>query len=275
MQASPWWQGPNVRTLLEAYGQTLDDRAQQILDGRLQGIVYAGGPTPTREGAARLADGRLIECDPWVIPVHATQRGLRVYETEPKLSQRIRTGQHLVLKAQRGSHRGEMMHLRPYFSTALAYPGLWIQHTTGSGAGYWHRIDASGAYSVGRGDNLVRPGSASKWARYTAFIELPNTGYTLGAEWDAFAWDDGTQYDTGLTVTSAVARDWIAMLTDWKAAHSWCDGVVLVGESGKLGPGIVPAEGTDGTWNLPDGGQWADATKRPGYLIWIYDNPLP
>jgi hypothetical protein len=274
-KAPPWWEGPNLTTLLQAYGQALDERADAILDGRRQGIVWAGGEDAARTGAARLSDGRLLECDPWVIQVHADQRGLRVYETEPELSQRIRCAQHLILKAQRGTHRGEMLHLRPYFATALAYPVLWIQHTTGGGKAFWHRVAADGSYSLGRAANFVRPGSSSKWARYTAFIELPGTGYTLGSEWSAFDWNDGTQYDTSTTITSAVARDWIAMLTDWKSAHSWCDGVVLVGEASKLGPTITPTLGSDGAWSLPSAGQWADPLKRPKWLYWIYDNPAP
>lgn len=144
----PWWTGPHIEDLLSSFGAQLDAMSEQSLVMRLQSNPFAGGANATRQGAARLADGRLIECEPFVLPVLADQKGIRLYPSEPTLSRRVRTSRALQLHAERGTHRGELQHLAPYFLPGTA-PTVRIFHQSGgaSPSSTCHELSPAGVYT--------------------------------------------------------------------------------------------------------------------------------
>src|SRR4051812_8692535 len=93
----PYMQGPNLRTLWGAFGAQADANAETVMFSRLQALPFAGGANATRQGAARLANGRLMECEPAFLVIHSAQRGIRLYDTESTLSRRIRLAMYLPL----------------------------------------------------------------------------------------------------------------------------------------------------------------------------------
>lgn len=122
---------------------------------------------------------------------------------------------------------------------------------------------------------------AKPWSRYYAFIETnaidvqaalahyddPNTDYD----------DPGLYYD-GLA--PQVAADLVAMLADWKAAHSALWTVAL--STVPIDPTATPTQDADGWWSLPGNGEWGrliDATThkatRPPYLTFLLDRSQP
>lgn len=291
--APPWFQtAPNIGTFYESVGALLDSEAQRALDGRLAGIVYAGA----EPYAAKLADGRRIECQPDALPYHSADRGILLYPTEGILSQRIRLSQWRQLHAERGTHWGEIRHVRPYFADRVAagytYPTITIVHQTNEGtpAAIWRQVDPAGARTMIR----VSPSNFSYDAfpayrtRWWAFLDMTGTGYTPPAVWGGFSWGDGTLWGEGGAVpfTPAMGADVSAMLDDWSSAHSWLVGVVLVwpGVGGAPFPSAagVPTQDAAGWWSLPNGaGTWGGYTlpapdgraSRPPNFQWIYENP--
>lgn len=269
--APSYMRGANMRILLGGIGEQLDANAETILGGRLQANPYAGG--------AKLADGRLIQCDAFVLPIHAEQRGLRLYSTEGELSQRIRLSQYLELHSQRGTHRGELNHVRPYFASLAAFPTMWIVHQTGSGISIWHKMDPDGVYSVIRPatPNFNFDGQTTKRSRWWAFLEMEGTGVEAPNTYgDGHTYGDGSIYGVGLS--SRAQADVIAMFQDWKGAHSWLAGVILVW-AGAIDPTAAPVQNASGWWSLPNG-KWGNivdpstglGTRPPGFQ-WIYDHP--
>lgn len=288
--APPWFQGPNLTTLLQAIGSEWDARAEQVLRGRMQAIPYAGGDgSAQRVGAARLADGRLIECEPFVLPVHATDRGIPLYPTEGLLSQRIRLSQWRQLHQQRGTHRGELLHVRPYFADTVArgftYPVMRIVHQSGSGHAVWHTMSSAGVYSVYRpaSPNFNYDGRTSLWSRWWAFVEMQGTGFTPPYTYgDGDTYGDGILYGEGGTLPFTAARqaDVVSMFADWKSAHSWLGGVVLVW-GGSIDITAAPVQDATGWWSLPNG-KWGNVVDpvthigtRPPSFEWILDTPAP
>lgn len=281
--APPWMTGPYGRTLLESVGAELDNRAEQVMWARLQSNPFAGDAvTPTRSNAARLADGRLIECEEFVLPIHARQRGLPVYPTMPTLGTRVQLSQWWQRHARRGVHLGEMQYAQTYFiGLSPALPQITIVHQDGAGASAtWHRLSPAGAYSIHRQtpSNFDYDGQTSKWARWWAFIEMAGTGFTGPNKYDdGHTYDDGAVYDAG---DFAYARqvDLAQMFQDWHSAGSYLAGVILVW-SGTLDPTATPTQDPTGWWNLPNGANtWAalvDPTTglgtRPPNMQWIFD----
>ncbi len=278
----PYMQGPNLRTLWGAFGAHADGCAATVMFSRLQALPFAGGANATREGAARLANGQFMECEPFVLPIHAEQRGIRLYDTEVTLSRRIRLASYLLLHAQRGTHRGEMLHVRPYFSTAAAYPGIDIVHQTGSGVAVWHRMSAAGVYSVYRPTtpNFNYDDRPDKRSRFWVFFRMYGTGIAPPNVYgDGHTYGDGETFgENGLTTSQH--RDLAAMIADWKGAHSWLAGVALVWDNTSVDPTGTPTQDGDGWWSLPNGaGTWRSTVDpmtglntRPPNVQWIYDN---
>ncbi len=273
----PWWTGDRIKTVVASFGAQLDAMSEQSLYMRLQSIVFAGGPNATRQGAARLADGRLIECEPFALPAHADQRGLTLYDTEPTLSRRIRLASYLDLHRERGTELGILHHVRPYFATAAAYPVLWLVHRTGTGKVVWHGMSAAGKYSISLpGSDNFDYDTTNRRSRWFAFIELPGSGFSTGDVWNGGQlWDDGWQYDSQ-TVSTAIAL--VSMLADWAGAHMWLAAVWLVWQAGTVGPTITPTQDPAGWWSLPGGsgaGSWVNPVGRPPYITAIMENPPP
>jgi hypothetical protein len=227
-----------------------------------------------------------LRCDESALPHLALDRGIRLYDTEPIPSQRYRLSQWWQLHRQRGSHQGEMRHLRPYFLGADGLgvlPRIRIVHQSNEGTPTctWHLLDGDGIYTWEKvsPSNFDFDGQRSKWSRFWVFIEARDAGYSIANVYnDGHTWDDGSLYDVGNTkpVTSAIAADWINMIADWHASHSWLAGVALVWQSDTVGPSITPTQDPSGWWSLPGGagaGSWADPINRPPYITFIYDNP--
>lgn len=253
----PWMRGPNCTTVAEAVGAQLDANAEQVLVGRLQSIVFAGGPTTSREGAARLADGRLIECEPFVLPLHAEQRGIQIYATESTLSKRIRLSQWRQIHAERGTHRGELRNLQPYFVAWPALPRMRIVHQSNEATPsvLWHTLDPDGSYSVHRQltSNWNWDGVKSKKTRFWLIIYVDQLGYTSPV-WDgAQTWDGGSVWD-GLFTDLQIA-DIVAMITEAKSAHSKLSGVIAATDPASFDPTAAIVINGDGTSTLP-GGNW-------------------
>ena len=291
-----YFRGPNMATLGGAFGSQLDSRAEQILQGRMAAIPFAGGANPGRVGAARLADGRLIECAPLALQAHAADRGILTYPTQGELALRVACSQWHQLHQARGTHWGEIMHARAYFAdqvaAGFAYPRIAVvfQDNEGSPAARWYQVDAAGNRTllVGNfnydGFNLCR-------SRVWAFIDMTGTGYTppetydSGGIYDASGW----RYDAGGSrpFTAAMGVDVAAMFFDWKAAHSWLAGVVAVWPQAGGAPfptaAGTPTQDATGWWSLPNGaGTWSVLANpgtglgtRPPNFIWLLDSQAP
>lgn len=285
-----YMRGPHLTTLAEAVGAEQDAQAEQVLRGRMQSIVFAGGPNPQRIGAARLADGRLIECEPVFLPVHSDQRGIKLYDTEPVLSKRIRLSMWWQLRKERGTHWGEMNHARPYFSASLAYPTITcvFQTNEATPAAIWYRMAPDGTRTIRRvsPSNFNYDNRPTHRSRVFWFVDMSATGYAAPN-----AYDSGGLYDTSGWIydapSFAVQADIAAMLAlDWKSAHSWPNMVALwwpmTGGAPFPSHSGTPTQDTSGWWSLPNGaGTWASLVgpdgrgTRPPNLIWILDNNAP
>lgn len=281
--APPHLQGPNMDTMLGAIGTQLDANAEQVMWSRLQAIPFAGGANVTRELAARLADGRLLECEDFVLPILAEQRGIPLYDTESELSKRIRVSQWLELRRRKGTQLGELQHVRPYFSGApfAGYPVLEMVHQSGNGHAIWHRLDAAGVYSLHRASNFDYDGQTAKWSRVWAFVHMTGTGIAGPPLYgDGHLYGDGTLYGSvGLSVEQH--RDIVKLFQDWTAAHEWLAGVALVWTAGAVDRTSTPTQDGDGRWSLPNGANtWSvladpatGKATRPTGVQWIFDNP--
>ena len=280
---------PNVSVFYESVGTVLDQLAQRISDGRLTMNPYAG-PDP---GGARLATGQRIECQPDALPYHSRDRGITLYPTEGLLSQRIRLASWWQLHAQRGTHFGAIEHVRPYFADTVAlgfaYPTITIVHQDNEGtpAAYWYSESPTGVRSVLRvsPSNFNFDGRPSYRSRWWAFVDMTGTGYTPPHTYDSGGIYDtsGWQYDQGgaTPFTAARAADVAAMLQEWKGAHSWCGGVVVMW-SAPINPAGSPVQDATGWWSLPNGANtWAGLVgldgrgTRPPSWDWIFDNNAP
>lgn len=293
--APPWFQtAPNIGTFYESVGALLDSEAQRALDGRLAGIVYAGA----EPFAAKLADGRRIECQPDALPWHEKDRGIKRYSTESDLSFRIRASNWRQLHAERGKPWGEIRHVRPYFSDRVAagyaYPTIAIVSQTNDSpnSSWWYQVDPAEARTFIKvsPSNFSYDAFPSYRSRWWAFLDMTGTGYTPPETYDSGGVYDtsGWRYDEGgaYPFTTDRAADVAAMFNDWSAAHSWLVGVVLVWPMAGGAPfptaAGVPTQDAAGWFSLPNGaGTWAGYTlpapdgraSRPPNFQWIYDNP--
>lgn len=290
--APAWFQGPNMTTLLQAIGSEADARAEQVLRGRMAGIPYAGGDSSAqRVGASRLADGRLIECDPGVIPIHASDRGIRVYPTEPVLSQRVRVASWWWLHKRRGTHWGEIENVRPFFAgqvaRGFAYPTIRIcfQDNAATPCSSWYSVLPDGTRSLKKisPSNFDFDGRPTRRSRWWAFLEMQGTGFTSPYTYgDGDTYGDGIRYGEGSITpfTADMQADVVDAFDSWRAAASWLAGVVLVW-NGTIDVTAAPVQDASGWWSLPNG-KWGDVVDpathlltRPPYFEWIYDNPAP
>lgn len=268
----PYMRGKNLTTVAEAVGAQLDANAEQVLVGRMQSSVFAGGPTRSREGAARLADGRLIECEPFVLPVHSEQRDIRLYPTEGTLSKRIRLSRWRQIHAERGTHRGELHNLAPYFVDYFpVIPRMRIVHQSNEGtpSALWHTLDSDGTYSLHRSltSNWNWDGVKAKKSRFWLIVYVDQLGFTQPV-WDgAQEWDDGSIWD-GLFTDLQIA-DIVALITEAKSAHSILWGVIFATDPASFDPTASIVVAGDGSSNLP-GGNWGftidNSTGKPTRL---------
>jgi hypothetical protein len=292
--APPWFLKRNMGTLLEAVGATYDVLAQRVFDGRRAGNPFAGGADAARTGASRTDAGVLRECDTDALPYHARDRQIRLYSTEPILSQRIRLSQWHQIHKARASHWGEISNVRPYFATASAYPNVAVvfQNNAGTPGATWYEMTSGGAQYVRTASpsNFNYDGQPSERTRFWFFLDLDSAGFSTPWTSDSgHTYDSGGVYDVGSApaFTAAAAADVVAMIQEAQAAHSWLAGVVawwpMTGGAAFPSYSGTPTQDASGWWSLPHGANtWASLVDpstgkatRPPNMSWIYDNPSP
>lgn len=268
-------------TLLDSVGQMLDELGERSFLGRLAALPYAAG--------AKTAGGLLLQCEEDVLATHARDREIPIFPSEPVPSQRIILSRWRQLHARRGTHRGELERIQPYFLGADGLgvlPRARIVHQDGSGAGaMWHTIagsaDAGGAgvYSIKRTtpSNWNFDGLTASWSRwwciiYTTGIPLLTDGVTY---WnDGHVWNGGQVWDG---VTAPIISDLVGLVLSWQSAHSQCAGIILASDPASFDPTATAATLPDGSTTLPTGnwGRLVDpVTGLPTRLqtaTWIYD----
>jgi hypothetical protein len=270
--ASPWYTvGPYGKSYVDAVGWTLNASMLHLKEG-----LNASKPLKCNEDAL-----------PWI----AGQRMLRVYDSEPLASKRDRLAHHLQLHRGRGSHQGEMRHVQPYFlgeDGLGVVPRMRIVHQSGhapsAAIATWHTLDPDGSYAVFQKGNPIGNGVANwnfdgahaQWSRFWAIV------YTTGTVLDTIVrYDDGSEYDDPGVVYDApaltqVASDLVAMILDWKAAHSTLWGVILATDPDSFDPTAAPVTSSEGWTTLPNG-NWGSPIDGDGNFtrlptaLWIYD----
>lgn len=278
-----YMRGPRTQTILSAVGQVLSDRAEQVLWGRLQALPFAGGPTLDRSGAAQLADGRLIECAPFVLPIHAQQRGIRIWPSEPELSVRFRVSRHLSLKQLRGTPWGTLLNVQPFW-----LPGTlpWMRYFFQTNEG----TPRSVCYTLGpNGERFVQTASPSilnwdnqpvKRSRFWIFIHLP-PGYLATSTYDGSTlWDSAAIWDG---IGQQRLDDLAGAFDSWHAAHEWFAGLIVTAlqptDDIPGHPGVHPFDplsavttNADGSTNLPNGA-WGSAVYLSGPNLGLNTRP--
>lgn len=254
----PWFlHNKNIGTFLESVAVTLDSSVLSLEQG--------------------LKLSQPLRCDVSALPVLSKDRSLRIYATEPTVSQRLRLARWLQLHRQRGTHQGEMRHSQPYFLPDT--PMMRIVHQAGDGSSAtWHTLAADGTYSVHRStpSNWNYDGATSKWSRFWVVTYAP------AAILSATHWDDGHHWDDGSVwggVLATIAQDLVAMILEWKAAHSRLGAYILATDPASFDPTATAATLGDGSTTLPVG-NWGSAFSGPptvhptrlGSAIWIYED---
>lgn len=286
--APSWFQRPTMTKLLHAYADELDGFAARVFQGTRSAIPYAGG--------AKTRAGTLLQCDPDVLPWHAGDRGIRLYDTEPELSKRVRLGQWRQLKKRRGSHQGELRNLQPFWlaEATSILPTMRIVHQSNEATptATWHTLSPEGVYSVVKRSpsNWNYDGQPTKKARFWLIIYLPE-GYGSPVYYDGVdTYDGGAVYD-GLT--TAVIADIVGAIKEAKAAHSRLAGVIttpltpttdidngggVVYPFDPLSTAITLADGSTslptGNWNTPVD-PVTNLPTRPWWASWIYSDDTP
>lgn len=245
----PWYlQGPVAGAFIESALFALDLQVQTFREG-----ILASRP---------------FDCEEDALPQLAVDRRLRLYPTEPIASQRYRLSRWRQLHRRRGTHRGELEHLQPYFLPG-GLPTLRIVHVAGdASSATWHTLAPNGTYSVSRfaGGNWNWDNVTTKWSRYWLIVYLDGTDVDGGlTEWgDGSAWD-GPQLWDGDPRADQIA-DIIQIVTDWQSAHSQLWGVLLVRDPAALDPAGSAVALPDGSTTYPQGNWWHfsdETTGRP------------
>jgi len=286
--APAWFLRRYGLAFLRSVGGVFDDFADRVIDGRLAANPYAAG--------AKLADGRLIECAEEVLGYHARDRGIRLYSTEPLLSKRIRLGQWRQLKKRRGSHRGELENLQPFWQATTTATRPWMrivfQNNEGTPKSEWHTLSPEGVYSI-------KQRSTSNWnyddrpdlrSRYWLIIHLPVEW------WRVSEYDDGSEYDGGAVYdgfTAQEIQDLVAAVKEAKAAHTRLAAVIVTAlQPTDTIPGVAgthyPFDPTDTAqtsaegWTTLPTGNWGSVVDpvtnlptRPPWASWIYEDTGP
>lgn len=251
--------GKQVGGFLEAVAATLDESIQ------------------TLEFGLRLSQP--LRCPEEVLPVIASDRGIRLYPAESVTSKRLRLSQWLRHRRGKGTHRGELEHAQPYFLPGA--PVMRIVHQTIDGAkAVWHTLDASGVYSVHQQtpSNWNWDNHPEHWSRWWAIIYAPESFLSLPHYGDGTCYGDGTLYAGA--ATEQIALDILAMFTEWKASHSMLWGIILTDDATLLDPTLGVTTDPAG-WTSHPAGNWAQPmlpsggrTRAPtAYFILDRGNP--
>lgn len=256
--APRWLQTRVSGTLLESFGTLIDTATSALVEGR-----NAANP---------------LRCGTDSFPYLCKDRGIRNYPSEPDDSIRQRLTTWRQAARLKGSHRGELTQLQPYFLPDPP-PICRVVHQNGDGTkSTWHTLDADGVYSTHRHEpsNWNWDGVDSKWSRFWVIIHGDGLSYTQTE------YDDGTNYDDGVTVwgagpTAAQIADLVQLIQDNQAAHSWLWGILLVRGEGVLEPTSDSFTDPSG-WSTHPAGNWGysiDATtglpSRDPSVQFLYD----
>lgn len=258
----PWFlQGPNGGAFMEAFAFALELQVQTFREA-----ILASRPT---------------QCEEDALPRIAEQRGLRLYPEEPVASQRERLRKWWQLHKRRGTARGILEHLQPYFLPGLV-PRLRIFHTSALGVSTCHTLEADGTYSAVRCAHAFNwDGSWDDWSRWWVVIYRPGTSFDTGQT----EWDDGALWDAGQVWGGAPSEaqidDLVSILSDWGSPHAALWGVILADDAASFDPAATLVTYADGSTNLPNG-QWGTAidndTGKPTRLqtaTFLYDRGAP
>lgn len=278
---APWYMSSGrMGTLLNSVGGMLDGLAERSLLGRLAALPYAAG--------AKTAGGLLLQCEEDALPTHARDREIPIFPSEPVASKRLALSRWRQLHARRGTHRGEMERVQPYFLGADglgSLPRIRIVHQDGDGDGAtWHTLSGSadvggaGIYSIHRQEpsNWEFDGQTSLWSRWWAIVYTTGIGVLTGET----LWDDGHVWGGGQVwggVQLAVISDLIGLWLSWHSAHSQLAGIILANDPDSFDPTATAVTLPDGSTSLPIGnwGSLVDpVTGDPTRLqsaTWIYD----
>ena len=287
--APSWFQARWMRALIGALAGELDNVRDRSIDGLRSAVPYAAG--------ARLADGRLIQCDPDVLAWHARDRGISIYSSEPDLSKRYRLSRWRQLKKRFGSHLGELENLQPFWlaTQASVLPTVRIVHQDGVGSPSctWRTLSPTGTVTQNRRitSNWDYDGESFKWSRFWVILHLP-PGYS-----SVIVYDDGTSvYDGGAIydgVTALAIADIVANINEAKAAHSRLAAVIATTlQPSDVIPGVAgthhpfdpldTAQTSAEGWTTLPTGNWASIIDpatglptRPPWASWLYEDQGP
>ncbi len=204
-------------------------------------------------------------------------RAMGNYPSMPEAATRQMLTQWLQYHRGRGSERGKLLHIAPYFQQYAPV----IQIVTQLGGGYsalWHQVNAAGvySYSIATPSNWNWDGMKSEYWRYWVLIYAPagsdlNTcpTYDGGAVYD----DPTVNYDG---IVQQVGSDVYQICNEWRSARSvlWGIGLVHSNTPATFGPTQTGTTLSDGTTTMPLGG-WgkvtASSVKRLQTIDWIVD----
>jgi hypothetical protein len=279
---APWYMANGrMGILLDSVGMTLDSLAERSFLGRCAALVTSGG--------AKTPQGFVAQCEPDVLPAHASDREIPLFPSEPVPSHRVKLSRWHQLHARRATHRGEMELVQPYFlgvDGLGVLPRIRIVHQDGDGDGAtWHTLSGSydpggaGIYSIHRQEptNFDFDGQLAKKSRWWAILYTEGIPFLIDG---ITHWDDGALWDGGQVwdgVTRPYVDDIVGMFLSWHSAHSQLAGVILAHDLASFDPTSTAVVFPDGTTSLPVGnwGSLVDpVTGLPTRLqtaTWIYD----
>jgi hypothetical protein len=253
-----WIHGRNIGGFLEAVGAALDDGIQACYEG-----IFASNP---------------LYCEVDALPLISKDRGIRLYETEPEPSKRDRLADWHELRRTFGTHRGELLNLRPYFFGGKI-PRMRIVHRSGDAVSCtWHEMSPEGVYSAFRPAfaNWIWDASHGAYSRFWVII------YVDGIGPDTAVYGDGTTYGDGSTTygahfSTAQIADMIGMIKEAKSAHSTFAGLIFATDPASFDPASAITTLPDGSTNLPDG-NWdhimdpvTGLPTRLGSALFVYE----
>jgi hypothetical protein len=216
-----------------------------------------------------------LRCDASALPDLAECRGIRRYPSESEKSHRQRLSRWWQLHRSRGTHRGELENLQPYFGADR--PLIRIVHQSGDGAiATWHTINASGTYERTNTEpsNWNYDGRAEAWSRFWLIIYIPSA-WIVSVSYNGTGRYGTSQYAELLTQQ---ARDASDLVKDWKAGHSRL-AATIVCPVGYMNPTDMAINTPSGWTTMPNGNWGAPLTvnghpTRPPWATWIYEDKV-
>jgi hypothetical protein len=227
-------------------------------------------------------------CDATVLPYHGRDRKIRRYVTETETSYRIRLSKWRQIWASAGRAWGILRQLRiflaPYGRPLLRYVSTtgdgaesqWLSLAPGDGANDYFEIggldpEFSRHLSIVGNWKWDAAASAGQYSRF--WILIYTDGITSpSAEtgtWDGTGeWDGTTVWDSALLSTQIT--DVVSLCSEWKAAHSQLNGVLLVPDESIFDPTGTPS--TVAPWGystFPDS-NYDDLSKRHPDVVYAY-----